>query len=347
MKRIGFVWEETVSTDNCNQAILTAISNKRKTKFLKHIKEHYTEYGENLRQTLINGWTPEPVRRKVINEGTDRKKRELGIPSLRDHFVQTAVALVLEKYLAKRFYFYTCGSLPNRGQTFAVDAVESVIRKKKPRYCALADIKHFYQSVKKEHVMRCLRRVFKDEKFLKLNEQILNQMGDGLAIGFTVSHWYAHLVMSFVDEQIKNKYPKVDVVRFMDNYVLLCGRKRTLHKTINDMQIWLSEYDLRLKEDWQIFQINQRIVQFLSYRMDYNQTVLRKPLMYRMSHRFKQANHNINAHTARTVMSYRGILKHCDSYNFRKSYLYPNVSIDLCRRLISDDDKKRILLNKT
>ena len=236
MKRIGYVWEELVSDGNCNRAILNAISNKRKTKFLKRVKEHYTEYGEDLRQTLINGWTPDPVRHKVINEGTDRKKRELEIPSLRDHFVQTAVAQILEKHLAKRFYFYTCGSLPKRGQTFAISAVESVIRKEKPKYCALADIKHFYQSVKKEQVMKCLKRVFKDKKFLTINEQILDQMGDGLAIGFTVSHWYAHLVMSNIDEQIKQKYPKISVVRFMDNYVLLCGRKYRGHQIMASFQ---------------------------------------------------------------------------------------------------------------
>lgn len=343
-KRIGYVWEELTDKSHCDQCVLEAIKNKRKTPFLKHVRENYTEYGYKLQRTLIEGWEPDAIRMKTINEGTDRKQRELRIPSLRDHFVHTAVAKILEKYLPRRFYFYACGSLPNKGQTFAIKAVQGYLRKNKPKYCALADVKKCYKSIKKSQVMKCLRRVFKDEKFLSINEKILDQMGDGLAIGFTVSHWYAHLVLSFVDRKLKNHCSKVFIVRYMDNFVLLCGRKRTLHSMLDKLGAELNLYLLQMKSDWQVFPIRSRMVEFLSYRMDHSRTILRKKLMYRMARRFVRAKANLNAHTARTVMSYRGILKHCDSYNFRMKYLYPNVSVKLCRRLISDADKKRILL---
>lgn len=344
-KRIGYVWEELTSREHCNQCVLEAIRNKRKTPFLAYIKENYTEYGYKLQRTLIDGWEAEATRTKTINEGTSRKQRDLKIPSLRDHFVHTAVAKILEKYLPKKFYFYACGSLPNKGQTFATKAVEGYLHKHKPKYCALADVKKCYKSIKQEQVMKCLRRVFKDERFLAINEKILEQMGDGLAIGFTVSHWYAHLVLSFVDREIKGFRckAKVFVTRYMDNFVILCGRKRTLHQLIDALGTALSRFNLHLKSDWQIFPVRKRMVEFLSYRMDHHKTILRKKLMFKMARRFVRAKAVLNAHTARTVMSYRGILKHCDSHNFKMRYLYPNVSIKLCRRLISDADKKRIL----
>lgn len=343
-KRIGYVWEELTDRNHCNQCVLDAIKNKRKTPFLTYIKENYTEYGYKLQRTLIEGWEPEATRTKTINEGTDRKQRDLRIPSLRDHFVHTAVAKILEKYLPQRFYFYACGSLPKRGQTFAVKAVESYLRNNRPKYCALTDVRKCYQSIKKPQVMKCLRRVFKDEKFLHINEQILDQMGDGLAIGFTVSHWYAHLVLSFIDRKLKENQSKVFIVRYMDNYVLLCGRKRTLHNLLHKMGAELNEYLLQVKSDWQVFPIRKRMVEFLSYRMNLYKTILRKKLMYRITKCFVHAKASMSAHRARTVMSYYGILKHCDSYNYRTKYLYPNVSLKLCRRLISDADKKCLLL---
>lgn len=343
-KRIGYVWEELIDREHCNQCVLEAIKNKRKTPFLKHIKENYTEYGYKLQQTLINGWEGEATRIKTINEGTDRKQRDLRIPSLRDHFVHTAVAKILEKHLPKKFYFYACGSLPNRGQTFAVKALQGYLRKHKPKYCALADIKKCYKSIKKPQVMKCLRRVFKDEKFIAINEKILDQMGGGLAIGFTVSHWYAHLVLSFIDRKLKENNSKVFATRYMDNYVLVCGRKRTLHVLLKRIGAELNRYILRIKDDWQVFPVRNRMIEFLSYRIDHEKTILRKKLMYRMTKRFVRAKSVLNAYTARTIMSYRGILKHCDSYNFRLKYLYPNVSLKICRRLISNADKKRILL---
>lgn len=217
------------------------------------------------------------------------------------------------------------------------------MRKKRPKHCAVADVKKFYQSVRKRHVMRCLRRFFKDERFLYLNEQILDQMGDELAIGFAVSHWYGQLVMFFVDITLKFRNAGTFLVRFMDNYVFTNARKRTLHKMVTKLSDTLRGFDLTLKPDWQVFPIRARMVEFLSYRFNHEKTILRKGLMYRMSRCFRKAHKNIDAHKARTIMAYRGILKHCDSYNFRKAHLYPNVSIKLCRRLISDADKKCVL----
>lgn len=345
MKRIGYVWEELVSDENCAEAVLDSIRNKRKTPYLRHVQTNYKEYGAKIQHTMLAGWVPDPTREKTINEGTSNKVRHLRIPSLRDHMIHTAVARILAKYLSKRFYFYACGSLPKRGQTFATKAVEGNLRKKKPKHCTEADVKQFYKSLKKGKVMKCLRRVFKDKKFLMINNQILDQMGDGLAIGFTVSHWYAQLVMSFVDQELmENTHGKVFMVRFMDNYIITCSRKRTLHKLLDKLRHILQEYDLRIKEDWQVFPIKSRMVSFLQYRMDHDKTILKKKLMYRMSKRYRTIKRNgLTAHKARVVMSDRGILKYCDSYNFRKDYLYPNVSLKVCRRLISDADKKRSL----
>lgn len=149
------------------------------------------------------------------------------------------------------------------------------------------------------------------------------------------------LVMSFIDEDLKHENPKLFLVRFMDNFAFLCGRKRTLHKAIRKLMEAAKDYGLRLKNDWQVFPVRARMLLFLSYRLNHEKTVLRKPLLYRMARRFIRAKNRMDAHTARTIMSYRGILKYCDSYHFKTSYLYPNVSICLCRRLISDADKKR------
>lgn len=277
MKRIGYVWEELIADTNCELAVLNALRRKRKTPFLLHVKAHYQEFGQKTKQTIIDGWIPEPIREKTINEGTGVKTRDLRIPSFRDHVVHTAVAQILEKHLAKRFYFYACGSLPKRGQTFATKAVEKYLRTKRPKYCALADVKKFYNSVKKEQVMKCLKRVFKDKRFLDLNERILGQMGDGLAIGFTVSHWYAHLVLSFVDAELKKNNRKLLLVRFMDNFVMLCGRKRTLHNAVARLKTEVARFKLTIKSDWQVFPVASRMVQFLSFRMDYDKTILRKP----------------------------------------------------------------------
>ena len=167
-------------------------------------------------------------------------------------------------------------------------------------------------------------------------------MGDGLAIGFTVSHWYAQLVMSFVDFAIRCRFKDVWFTRFMDNYVFTCGRKRTLHNVVNMIKERLASFALTIKQDWQVFPIKKRMIEFLSYRFNHDKVILRKALMIRMSRFYKHMT--MSAHSARTVMSYQGITKHCNSYRFRKERIYPFVSISECRRLISNAGKKRTLL---
>lgn len=346
-KRIGYIWEELTSIEHCEKAILYAIRNKKKTNYLNYIKRNYKVYAIKLQKVLLQGWTPKEPRLKTINEGTRKKTRDLKIPNLFDHFVHTAVALIFQKYFPNKFYFYACGSLPKRGQTFATKAVEKNLRKNKPKYCLLVDVKKFYQSVRKRYVVVCLRRFFKDEKFLRLNEQILDQMGDELAIGFAVSHWYGQLLLSFIDREIKHGRKHIFLVRFMDNFVFLGNRKRELHKLMRELKEMLKGFALLIKKDWQVFPIKARMVEFLSYRMNHEKTILRKQLMYKLSRCFNHFKNNLDAHKARIIMAFRGILKHCDSYNFRVCYLYPNISIKLCRRLISNADKKRSLCRKT
>lgn len=338
-KRIGYVYDEMLSETFCERAILESVKNKR----MPHVQLNYKTYAKDLFETLKNGWVPKGTRHKVINEGTRQKTRELTIPCLEDHFVHTAVAMILRRYLCPKFFFYASGSIPLKGQTFACKSLERVLRKKKPKYCLLADVKKFYPSVKKRVVMKVLSRVFKDKRFLELNSQILDQMGGRLAIGFTVSHWYAQLILAYADRAIKENSKRIYLIRFMDNFVILSSNKRKLRSAFQRMGATLSRFGLTIKKDWQLFPIKSRMIEFLSYRFNHEKTVLRKGLMFKMSAFFRHVSGGLNAHLARIVMSYTGILRHCDSYRFRKSYLYKYVSINLCRRLISNADKKRIL----
>lgn len=343
-KKFGYVWEEVVSQYNCEQAVLDALRNKKKTRYLKYVKEHYKKYGTKVRNILLNGWQPKPVRLKTINEGTNKKSRNLKIPSLIDHIVHTAVARVLKKYLLPKFYYYASGSIPKKGQVFSKNAVVHML-KSDPKYGAECDVKKFYDNTSAKTVMDGLKRIFKDKKFLALNEQILEQMGGHLAIGFTLSHWYAHMVLMRVDYYVKSHFKGVDLTRSMDNFIMTSNSKETLHEVIKAIEIELENMGLRLKDDWQVFPLSVRPISFLSYRQTKGRTVMRKSLMFRISRRMRHLKPN--ARTARIVVSYLGILKHCDSHNFKCKYVYPYQNIKESKRLISNADRKRILFGTT
>lgn len=132
----------------------------------------------------------------------------------------------------KRNYFYNCGSIPNGGQIKACRAVKRWMAKKKLiKYGESLDIHHFFESCKAWVVMKALERIFKDKKFLALHRKVLRSMDDTLAIGFNVSHWYANLVLGYIDNQIKQRIlPDCHYVRFMDDMLMLHNNKRKLHR---------------------------------------------------------------------------------------------------------------------
>lgn len=345
-KRLGYIYEQVCTVENCRRAVLCGTENLRRTKYVADIRDNPDKYAETILKILQDGWNPSPCRFKTINEGTERKVRELRIPTMIDHLIHVAIILPIENELIKRFDFYSCGSIPGRGQIRAHRAIRGWMRRA-PRYGAETDIRKFYDTCSKAVVMSALRRFIKDEKYLQLNEMILDQMGGVLAIGFMPSHWYANLVLSDLDREIRAAYPKIKFVRYMDNYLMLAGRKRTLHKAIKLEQKFLSERGMELKGDWQVYQTAHRPPRFLSYRYYRGYCLVRKKLAYRISRSARRMKRKPCAHFGRSLMSEVGILRHCNSYNFRKRYIYPVVSLKMTRRIISNADKQRLLHGRT
>lgn len=344
-KRIGFLMRKVKTLENCTAAVLEGTENLRKTRAIRRIRSDPEKYGKRILKIIENGWVPEPTRTKIINEGTGHKVRRLQIPTTRDHLVHVAILRVIIPIIQRRLDFYCCGSVPGRGQKRVGYAIKGWMSGDKPaKYGAEADVHHAYESTDAEIIMSCLRSFIKDEEYLREHEKILCQMGGKLAIGFSPSHWYFNLIMTQVDQKIRQKCKGIKLVRFMDNYVFAGNRKRTLHRSVEIAISECGKMGLSINRNWQVYPTEKRAISMLSYRYFKGYTILKKSTMYAISARLKTAANNPCAHLARGAMSRIGILRHCNSYNYRKNHVYPVISIKQCKELISRDDKKRLLL---
>ena len=272
------------------------------------------------------------------------KERHIKIPCLWDQCVHHALMQITAPYIEKRNYFYNCGSIPEAGQIRATRAVKRwMAGKKLIKYGESLDVYHFFESCQAWVVMKALERIFKDKKFLALHRTVLRSMGDTLAIGFNVSHWYANLVLNYIDNQIKQRIlPDCKYVRYMDDMLLLHNNKRKLHRARDEIAKLLNELGLTLKSNWQVYKIKDRGITFLSYRYFHGYTIMRKRLMFRISRIMRKASthRNIQFHEAASVISYLGILKHCNSYNFRKKWVYPFIRIKKCKDVIRNETRR-------
>lgn len=346
-KRIGFLYQKVLTLDNCVSAVIEGTENLRKTPMIQKIRNNPKEYGQKILNTLIEGWIPSPTREKIINEGTGRKLRKLQIPNTFDHLCHVAIMRVITPELMKRFDFYTCGSVPGRGQKRINNTLKGWMNKKKPfRYAAEEDVHHAFESTKSSEIMRCLRRIIKDEKYLKQHEQILEQMGGHQAIGFQPSHWYFNLLMTSINNRVREQCKGIHFVQYMDNYVFVANRKRLAHKAVKVFVIECQKCGLHINHNWQVYPTNKRAITMLSYRYFQGYTILRKQTMHEITARIKTAGNKMCAHLCRGAQSRIGLLRHCNSYHYRQKYIYPIISIKRSKELISNADKKRSVRQK-
>ncbi len=358
-------WEQVITFENCYAAVEEVLKNRRfpsmgsklhtpnrrdikrivrnrakhppKPGYITWCMEHKEEVARRVQTDLTNKtWTPRPYRTRVIMDKLRHKERRLKMPCLYDQFIHHAVLRVMIPDLMKRFYRYSCGSVPGAGQKRAVNAAKRFIKAKRgAKYAASCDVYHFYDTCTSGVVMACLERVYKDRELLWANRKILESMGGTLAIGFFPSPWYANLVLDMaVDKPLKDGHGReVKLVRFADDMLMVSGNKRRLHRCVEFIQGRLSRWGMRLKGTYQVYRV-KRGAAFLSYRFFKRCTLIRKQILYRITAAARKTKGGISPDLARRLCSYKGIMLPANSRPVWEKHFKRNTWRK-CRRVIS------------
>ncbi|MFZ5700764.1 MAG: group II intron reverse transcriptase/maturase [Pseudomonadota bacterium] len=179
---------------------------------------------EDIRQDLRRGdYRPQPVRQRLIPKpGKPGQFRPLGIPTLKDRLVQTALKMVLEPIFEADFYPTSYGFRPSRSTH---DALARIRHRLNPtcsgptltRYVIEGDIKGCFDAIDHHVLMDRVRRRIRDRKVLRLVLAFLKadimiegnrrHPVTGTPQGGVISPLLANIYLTAIDERYKRWVP--------------------------------------------------------------------------------------------------------------------------------------------
>lgn len=352
MKRYGNLYQKICSMDNLKEAHRNARKGKGWYAEVKEVDTHLEEYLTKLQEMLVNHTYHTSHYEKFIRKENGKEREIFKLPYFPDRICQWAILQVIEPYLLRNMTSNTYSAIPGKGIHAALHDVQEAMRKDVPncQFCFKLDVRHFYPSINHAILKAKFRKLFKDAELLWLLDEIIDSISTasiedmrniwlldedidpetGIPIGNYLSQYCGNFYLSSFDHWLKEKMHVKHAFRYMDDIVIFGSSKEALHKLQKEVKRYFkTELHLTVKGNWQIFPTYVRGLDFVGYRSFLNFTLLRKS----SCKSFKQKMNSIRKKTENgqmvrysewcSINSYKGWLKHCDSYRLQAKYIAP------------------------
>lgn len=245
------------------------------------------------------------------------KEREIfRLPYFPDRITHHAVMNVLEPVFVSVFTADTYSCIKGKGIHGAANGVKKALLDiPGTRYCLKLDIKKFYPSIDHQILKQLLRRKFKDQDLIWLLDEIIDSAA-GVPIGNYLSQYFANFYLTYFDHWIKEVMKVKYYFRYADDLVILGADKSHLHQLLSDIKKYLSvELHLSVKENYQVFPVDSRSIDFVGYRFYHTHTLLRKSIKKSFARMVSKNRNDLS------IASYYGWAVHCNSKHLLKTLL--------------------------
>jgi len=266
-------------------------------------QENHLQELQRLEEALrTDSYRPQAIRRTWISKLGSKELRPLGIPTVRDRVVQTALLHVLEPIFDHTFAEHSYGFRHGRGCHHALERVETLLREGKA-YVVDADLKSYFDTIPKDRLCARLREKVSDSRVLRLVEMFLNQgVMDGLSEwvpdegtpqGAVLSPLLANIYLNPLDHLLAEA--GFAMVRYADDFVILCQTREDAERALDTVRRWVEDNGLTLHPTkTKIVDARTEGFDFLGYHFRGSLRLPRKKSLHKVKDAIRAKTHRAN-----------------------------------------------------
>jgi len=297
--------------------------------FAKQLVPNLKRLTKTLRENI---YQPQDVKRVWIPKPGSKEQRPLGIPTVRDRVVQTALRNVIEPIFEKDFAEHSYGFRPGRGCKDALRRVDQLM-KQGYRYVVDADLKSYFDTIPHDQLMDRIEEKISDGRVLSLIEMFLQQsvLDDcqrwtpemGSPQGAVISPLLSNIYLNPLDHLMVEQ--GFEMVRYADDFVILCQTAEEAGSALAVVEQWTTGNGLTLHpEKTRIVDVDAESFDFLGYSFFGEHRWPRKKSLQKLKETLRQKTKRTNGHSLqfiiadvnRTLRGWFEYFKHAHKWTF-------------------------------